>query len=76
MTWSAKLNVRDANTDESLFEKDYTQEYAITTWGPLPFLSPCFSLKTSGLYVNSWALTALTDLAVADATAFIANREK
>ena len=76
VTWSAKLNVRDANTDESLFEKDYTQEYAITTWGPLPFLSPCFSLKTSGVYVNSWALTALTDTAIADATAFIANREK
>ena len=76
VTWSAKLNVREANTDESLFEKDYTQEYAITTWGPLPLLSPCFSLKTSGVYVNSWALTALTDLAIADATAFIANREK
>ena len=76
VTWSAKLNVRDANTDESLFEKDYTQEYAITTWGPLPLLSPCFSLKTSGIYVNSWALTALTDTAVADATAFIAKREK
>lgn len=76
VTWSAKLNVRDAKTDKSLFEKDYTQEYAITTWGPLPLLSPCFSLKTSGVYVNSWALTALTDAVIADATAFIAKREK
>ena len=76
VSWSATLNVRDANTDESLFEKDYTQEYAITTWGPLPLLSPCFSLKTSGIYVNSWALTALTDAVIADATAFIAKREK
>ena len=76
VAWSAKLSVRDANTDAMLFEKDYTQDYAITTWGPLPLLSPCFSLKTSGIYVNSWALTALTDAAIADATAFIAKREK
>lgn len=76
VTWSAKLQVRNAETDENLFEKRYTQEYEVMSWGPLPLLSPCFSLKTSVCYVNSWALTALTDLAIADASAFISNREK
>lgn len=76
VTWSAELHVRNAETDESLFEKSYTQEYEIMTWGPLPLLSPCFSLKTSVTHANSWALTALTDAAVADASAFLAKREK
>lgn len=76
VTWSAQLQVRNAETDECLFSKDYTQEYEVMAWGPLPFLSPCFSLKTSVTHVNSWALTALTDVAIADASAFIANREK
>ena len=76
VTWSALLQVRNADTDEELFSKDYTQEYEIMTWGPLPLLSPCFSLKTSVTHANSWALTALTDVAISDATAFIAGREK
>lgn len=76
MTWSAELHVRNAKTDESLFSKSYDQEYEITTWGPLPLLSPCFSLKTSVNCASCWALTALTDRAIADATAFLADREK
>ena len=76
VTWSAELHVRNAATDESLFNKSYTQEYEIMTWGPLPLFSPCFSLKTSVTHANCWALTALTDSAIADASAFIAKREK
>ena len=76
VTWSAEMQVRNAATDELYLKKDYTQEYEIMTWGPLPLLSPCFSLKTSVTHANSWALTALTDIAIADATAFIANKEK
>lgn len=76
VTWSAKLQVRNAETDELYLTKDYTQEYEIMTWGPLPLLSPCFSLKTSVTHASCWALTALTDVAIADATAFISGREK
>lgn len=76
VTWSAVMQVRNAATDELLYSKDYTQEYEIMTWGPLPVLSPCFSLKTSVTHANSWAVTALTDVAIADATAFLAKQEK
>ena len=76
VTWSAVMQVRNAATDELLCSKDYTQEYEIMTWGPLPLLSPCFSLKTSVTHASCWALTALTDVAIADATAFIAKQEK
>ena len=76
LTWSADLCVRNAKTDEVLFSKSYVQEYEVMTWGPLPLLSPCFSLKTSVSHANCWALTALTDSAIADATAFIAGKEK
>lgn len=76
VTWTASLSVRDVKTDEELFAKDYTQEYEVMTWGPLPFFSPCFSLKTSVTHASSWALTALTDVAISEASDFIAKREK
>jgi len=76
LTRTAYLKVRDGETDKVLYSKDFDQTYDVTVWGPIPVASPACSEKVSYDGANSWALTALTDQAVADATAFIAGRGK
>jgi len=76
VTWSAQLKVRDGATNKLLYKKDFDQTYDVTAWGPIPVGSPAFCGKASSVGANSWALTALTDQAVADAAAFIAGRGK
>jgi len=74
VTWSATLKVRDGATDKVVYRKDFEQTYDVTVWGPVPVASPACCAKTSHAGANSWALTALADCALADATAFIAGR--
>jgi len=74
--WTSKLKVRDGATNEVLYEKDFEQKYDVTVWGPIPVASPACCSKISYDGANSWALTALTDQVVAEATAFIASRTK
>jgi len=74
--WTSELKVRDGATDAVLFEKNYEQTYDVTVWGPIPVASPACCEKISYDGANSWALTALNDQALADATAFIAGRIK
>lgn len=76
VTWQAHLAVFNADMTQVLFEKDYEQNYQATVWGPIPIASPACNVKMTDHGANSWALTALSDQAVADATAFIAGQKK
>ncbi len=72
--WGAKLNIYDIATGKLLMHKDYDERYQTVVWGPLPLFSPAGSDKTDGGKIQCRCLSALTDRAVADATAFIAGR--
>jgi len=74
VTWTARLTIRDGVTNKVLYRKDFEQTYDITVWGPIPVGSPACCEKSSHTGVNSWTLTALSDRAIAEATAFITGR--
>lgn len=74
-TWTARMKIYDAAGKVCLY-KDYTQTYESCVWGPIPLLSPGGSDKSNDHYMQNWCLSALTDLAVADATAFLAAKAK
>ncbi len=75
-TWSAGLRIYDVKTGRLLLHTDYDQKYSAAVWGPIPIFSPASADETSFNFIQSWCLSALTDRALADATAFIAERTK
>ena len=72
-TWTAKLKIYEIATGKLAFYKDYTQKYQVAVWGPIPLLSPSGATDTSYNAMQSWTLSALTDIAVSDAAAFLAS---
>lgn len=72
--WRAKLKIYDLCTGHLLMEHSYSERYQATVWGPVPFTAIAGTDATSPGKMKGWCLSALTDRAVADATAFIANR--
>ena len=71
-TWTAKLKVYEVATGKLLMHCDYSERYSALVWGPIPLFSPASSDKTSASTMQGWCLSALTDRAMADATAFLA----
>ena len=71
--WSARLKIYDLSTGRLLMEHDYTELYQATVWGPVPFTAVVGTDATSPGKMKGWCLSALTDRAVADATAFLAG---
>ena len=75
-TWTAQLRVRDNHTGRLVFHNDYEQRYETKVFGLVPLfgIAECSdSGETSGSYMDGWCLSALTDRAVADATAFLSQ---
>jgi hypothetical protein len=72
-TWSAKLKIYDIASGRLVFHKDYSQKYEAIVWGPLPFFSPAGSSTISYGSMQSWCLSALTDLAVSDAMSYLGS---
>ena len=75
-TWSARMKVYDMSTGKVCLCKDYSQKYESYVWGPIPIYSPAGSVKSSFNFMQNWCLSALTDLAMADATAFLSARAR
>lgn len=73
--WTATLRIRDTQTGKLLFHHDYTQEFETSSIGLLPLLCASANDHLSSSHMQSWCLAALTDRAVADATAFLANEK-
>ena len=72
-TWTARLKITEVATGKVLLLKNYAQEYYATVWGPIPIFSPFSAEAAESSYAKSWSLSALTERAVADATAFLAT---
>ena len=72
-TWTARLKITEVATGKVLLLKNYAQEYYATVWGPIPIFSPFSAEAAESSYAKSWSLSALTDRAVADATAFLST---
>ena len=72
-TWTAQLRIRDAKTGRLLFHHDYVQEFETHVFGLIPLFGISSSDATSSARMQTWCLAALTDRAVADATAFLAR---
>ena len=72
-TWSAKLKIYDVASGRLVYHKDYLQKYEAIVWGPLPLFSPAGSGTISYGSMQSWCLSALTDLAVADAMSYLGS---
>lgn len=72
-TWTAKLRVRDNRTGKLVFHRDYAQRYETNSFGLIPLFGISSCPNTSMSYMQSWCLGALTDQAVADASAYLAR---
>ncbi len=72
-TWTAKLRIYDNKTGRVVFTRDYSQKYENVVWSPLFFIGLAGYTRNTFNYMQSWCLTALTDRAMADATAFLTN---
>ena len=72
--WNAKLKIYDLSTGKLLLEHSYVERYQATVWGPVPFSAVMGTDATSPGKMKGWCLSALTDRAVADATAFLADK--
>lgn len=73
--WTAKLKIHDMKSGKLVFEKDFEQRYEAVVWGPIPLFSPMSSPDTSDAVIQGWCLTALTDVTVAEAIAFLAAQK-
>ena len=71
--WTAQLRIRDNRTGKLVFHNDYSQRYETKVFGLIPLFGPASCEETGYGYMQSWCLSALTDRAVADATAFLAT---
>lgn len=76
VTWTAKLRIRDAKSGKLLFFHDYEQNYETNVFGLIPLFSISACPETSYAHMQSWCLAALTDRAVADATAYLKSGDK
>ena len=72
-TWTAKLKVYEVATGKLLMHHQYSERYSALVWGPIPLFSPAGSDKTAASSMQRWCLMALTDRAMADATAFLSS---
>lgn len=72
--WTARLRIRDSKTGRLLFHHDYDQKFETHVFGLIPLFSISSSDATSAATMQTWCLAALTDRAVADATAFLSAK--
>jgi len=72
--WRAELLIHDLKTGKLVLNREFVQRDEAVVWGPIPLFSPSGSDRTSSAVQKHLCLTALTDEAVAAATAFFAGR--
>jgi len=75
-TWTAKLKIYDSASGRVLYHEDFRQTYEDLVFSPLFFIGLAGYGENTYNYMQNWCLAALTDRAIASATAFLAAREK
>lgn len=73
-TWTAQLRIRHLASGKLVHSREFVHKYESLVWGPLPIFSPLGSEKSDCNFMQSRCLSVLTDLAVADASAFLSGR--
>lgn len=73
--WSARLKITETASGRVVFSHDYEQEYVAWSVGLVPIFSPLSAETVQADYIQNWCLSALTDRAIADATAFLSGAE-
>ena len=71
--WMARLRVHDLTSGKLVFDKSMSVRDEALVWGPIPIFSPACAVRTSGSVMKDNCLCALTDLAVAEAVAFLSS---
>ncbi len=71
--WSARLKVTETATGRVRLSQDYVQPYTAWSVGLIPLFAPISAETVQDDYIQNWCLSALTDRALADATAWLAN---
>ena len=74
VSWTAQLRVRDNRTGRLVLSHDYVQRYETKVFGLIPLFGIASCQESSFDYMQSWCLSALTDRAVADVTAFLSGK--
>ena len=74
VAWTAQLRVRDNHTGRLVLSHDYVQRYETKVFGLIPLFGIAACQESSFDYMQSWCLSALTDRAVADVTAFLSGK--
>lgn len=72
--WTAKLKIHDLASGRLIHEQELSVRDEAVVWGPIPIFSPSCASRTSGSVLKDNCLRALTDMAVAEAVAFLAGR--
>jgi len=72
--WSAKLKIYDLASGKLMMEHSYSERYKATVWGPVPLTAVMGTDATSPGKMKGWCLSALTDRAIADATAYLSDK--
>jgi hypothetical protein len=72
-TWTAKLKIYDSQSGRVLFHEDFSQKYEDLVFSPLFFIGLAGYTENTFTYMQNWCLTALTDRAMAAATAYLAR---
>ena len=72
--WTAKLKIHDLASGKLVHEKDLSVRDEAVVWGPIPIFSPACASRTSGGVMKDNCLRTLTDIAVAEAMAFLVER--
>ena len=71
----ARLKITETASGRVVFSHDYEQEYVAWSVGLVPIFSPLSAETVQADYIQNWCLSALTDRAIADATAFLSGAE-
>ncbi|MGN0832029.1 MAG: hypothetical protein ACI4RD_00090 [Kiritimatiellia bacterium] len=74
-TWRAQLRIHDLQTGKLVLSRTLAQRDEAVVWGPIPLFSPGASERTTDGVQKHLCLTALTDLAVAEAMQFFAGAQ-
>lgn len=73
--WTARLKIRETSSGRVVLMKDISQKCTVAVWGPIPVFSPLAAYESSENAMQAWTFGVLVDLAMAEATAYIAAAE-
>ena len=72
--WTADLRIRDNRTGRVALHRTFEQRYETKVFGLIPLFGISSTDATSSSRIKGWCLSALTDRAVAETSAFLSSK--